>query len=60
MKQRPEGQAVVEYVLMLFLAILVVAVINGSLNQSVRRLWSIIVQDVVAPCPKCPTANPIR
>jgi hypothetical protein len=60
MKQRPEGQAVVEYVLMLFLAILVVAVINGSLNQSVRRLWAIIVQDVAAPCPKCPTVNPIR
>jgi Flp pilus assembly pilin Flp len=61
MRQRvEEGQAVVEYVLMLFLALLLVATINGSLNQSIRSMWTLIVRDVSAPCPQCPTQNPIR
>lgn len=60
MRQGREGQAVIEYVLMIFLAVLLVATINGSLNRSVRRLWVTIVRDVAAPCPKCPTVNPIR
>ncbi|MFN7685679.1 MAG: hypothetical protein ACK5QT_09755 [Oligoflexia bacterium] len=60
MRQTHAGQAVVEYVLMIFLAVLLVATINGSLNRSVRSLWATIVNDVAAPCPKCPNPNPIR
>ncbi len=59
MKQS-SGQAVVEYVLMLVLAIALVAVINGSLSGSVRNLWRALVSDVAAPCPRCPVVNPIR
>ena len=59
MKQS-SGQAVVEYVLMLVLAIALVAVINGSLSGSVRNLWRTLVNDVAGPCPKCPQINPIR
>lgn len=58
--RRRGGQAVVEYVLMLLLAISIVAAINSSLSGSIRRLWATIVQDVSAPCPKCPVPNPIR
>lgn len=50
----------VEYVLMLVLAIAMVAVINGSLSGSVRNLWRTLVNDVAGPCPKCPQVNPIR
>jgi len=60
MKQGPSGQAIVEYILMLVLAMAIVAAVNSSLNGSIRRIWAQMVSDVAAPCAKCPVANPIR
>ena len=59
-QQANAGQAIVEYILMLLLAIATVVAINGSLSGSVRSLWRTMVNDVAGPCPGCNTVNPVR
>ena len=48
------GQAVVEYVLMVMLALSVVSVIGITFRKTVIRMWEMISKDVAAACPGCP------
>lgn len=55
-----EGQAVVEYVLMVMIAMAVVGVIATGFRKSLIALWEKMAQDISAPCPGCPPPPDVR
>ncbi len=57
--RKPEtvGQALVEYLLMLSLAVILVVIIQKGLKSSVFKLWSSFTKDIVAACPGCPVTG---
>jgi Flp pilus assembly pilin Flp len=48
------GQAVVEYILMLVLALSVVTVIGLGFRKTLFKLWTLFAQEISAACPGCP------
>lgn len=54
-----EGQAAVEYILMLVLAFSLVAVFSGSFRGMVINLWGYYIRQIAAACPGC-EAPPYR
>lgn len=48
------GQAVLEYVLMLSLAVGVVVIIAVGFRRSIFHVWKGFARDVAAACPACP------
>jgi Flp pilus assembly pilin Flp len=55
-----QGQAVVEYVLMLFLVVAAVAIIGTGFRKSLYGLWEGLSGEIAAGCPGCPKDNSIR
>lgn len=55
-----DGQAIVEYVLTISVALFMVAVLSRGFRTSVFNLWQMITKDVSAPCPHCPDRNNLR
>jgi hypothetical protein len=51
---KSQGQALVEYLLMLSVAITLVVIIQQGLKTSVFHLWKSFTCDIVAACPGCP------
>ena len=49
--QDESGQTVLEFVLMLFIAIVVVTVLKESIREFTVRLWSLLARKIAAPCP---------
>jgi hypothetical protein len=47
-----EGQAVLEYVLMLLMAIGVVTSISLGFKKSLFKIWEIFAQEISAACPR--------
>ena len=54
MRQGIRGQAIVEYVLTLLMALLIISVIVAGFNSSLRKSWKVIAFDIAKACPKCP------
>jgi len=54
MRQGKDGQVIVEYILVLLMALAIVAIIQSSFNVSVRGVWKKIAKDISKACPKCP------
>lgn len=52
-----EGQAIVEYILTLAVALVLVTALNSSFRRTVTRLWAFYIRQISAACPGCP-ANP--
>ncbi len=48
------GQAVVEYILMLVVALSIVVGISKGMRGSLMGLWKSLTQEVSAACPGCP------
>jgi len=62
-KATKSGQAIVEYVLMLLIAISLVAVINSSFKRSLKSIWRFYLKQVTPGCPGCapdPRLNTFR
>jgi hypothetical protein len=53
-RQNNNGQVLVEYLLMLVMAMSLVLIIQNSLRKSTFSLWKSFTCDVVAACPGCP------
>jgi hypothetical protein len=51
------GQAIVEYILILALALSLVSVIAIGLRKSMFSLWKFMATDITAPCPGCKNPN---
>jgi len=45
------GQAVVEYVLMLLMALAVVTTISVGFKKSLFSIWGVFAKEISAPCP---------
>jgi Flp pilus assembly pilin Flp len=54
-----EGQAIVEYILMLVVVMSVVTILAVGFRKSIYSIWNLISRDVAAACPKdCPSGLP--
>ncbi len=54
MRKSDSGQAVLEYILMLSLAVGVVVIIAVGFRRSIFHVWKGFTRDVAAACPACP------
>ena len=54
------GQAVIEYVLMLLMALSIVSIIGIGFRKSLYRIWQSFAQDISAACPGCPPDPKVR
>jgi Flp pilus assembly pilin Flp len=54
------GQAILEYVLMLMVAISVVAILSSGLKTSLLSLWEFMARQIAAACPGCPPPPNVR
>jgi hypothetical protein len=54
MRQGKDGQAVIEYVLTLLIALSILSVVIYGFNSSLRKTWRAIALDIAKACPKCP------
>jgi Flp pilus assembly pilin Flp len=50
-----DGQAFVEYILGLSMAVVVTAAIARSFRVTLFGLWRALAKEISAPCPGCPT-----
>jgi hypothetical protein len=53
-KTAESGQAVLEYVLMLSMAVGVVILIGVGFRKSIFKVWQGFTRDIAAACPGCP------
>ncbi len=58
-KTSQEGQAVVEYVLMLLMGVFLVTILTGGFKRVLYTSWTRIAKEVSAGCPTC-QADEIR
>ena len=49
-----EGQAVVEYILMILMAVSVVTIIGVGFRKTLFKLWTLFAREISAGCPGCP------
>ncbi len=54
------GQAVIEYILMLTVAVSIVGIIGFGFRKSLFKLWGSFTQDIVAACPGCPADSKFK
>jgi Flp pilus assembly pilin Flp len=54
MEKGEEGQAVIEYILMLVVTITIVSIIGIGFRKTLFRLWGKLTQEIAAACPGCP------
>ena len=50
-----KGQAILEYILMIVMISIVVAIAIRNTNETLYNYWSALTQQVSAPCPNCDT-----
>jgi Flp pilus assembly pilin Flp len=55
-----QGQAVVEYILMISMALSVVTIIGVGFRKSLFKLWTLFAQEISAACPGCPPNPNVR
>jgi Flp pilus assembly pilin Flp len=54
------GQAIVEYILSLSIALMVVATIAQVLRSSLFGFWQNLSREIAAACPGCPPSQNMR
>jgi Flp pilus assembly pilin Flp len=47
------GQAVLEYILLVIMLAVTMAVVIRNTNRTVYRLWTGLARQIAAPCPDC-------
>ena len=55
-----KGQAIIEYIVMLSVAISVVLIINAGFRKIRNYLWHDITCQVTAACPGCPAQQNVK
>lgn len=56
-RQSPKGQAILEYVLLVVMLAVTVAVVVRNTNQTIYRYWTGLANVVALPCPDCTSEN---
>ncbi len=54
------GQALLEYVLSLVIAVALISAFSLALRRPVGRVWQRLAKEIAAPCPDCPGNDRIR
>lgn len=52
-KEHQSGQVLVEYVLLIFLVLMMTSLIGVSLRSTIFKLWKGYTKEIIAPCPGC-------
>jgi Flp pilus assembly pilin Flp len=55
-----EGQAVVEYILMVSATIVSVGALSFGFRKTLFKIWEMFARDITAACPGCPPEDKIR
>ena len=53
-----KGQAVIEYILLVVMLSVTVAVIIRNTNQTIYRYWTGLARQIAAPCAECGSPAP--
>jgi Flp pilus assembly pilin Flp len=48
------GQVIVEYILMLFTALVIIGILANGFRTALRGIWDSVNCEVTAACPACP------
>jgi len=54
-KEKLRGQAILEYILLIVMISVTVAITIRNTNRSIYGLWTGLVRQVASPCPDCVT-----
>ena len=54
------GQAIVEYILMLSLAISLIGALGFAFQKIIAYLWQVYTREVTALCPNCPPPEEVK
>lgn len=60
LRREEEGQAVVEYILMVSATIVAVGALSFGFRKTLFKIWGLFAQDITAACPGCPPDPAIR
>jgi len=52
--KQASGQAIVEYVVTLMMALLILSIVTAGFNASLRKTWRKLALQIAAGCPTCP------
>ena len=55
-----QGQAVVEYLLMVAVAVALIGIIGTGFRRGLILLWERMAKDISAACPGCPPSPDVR
>jgi len=55
-----KGQALIEYVLMIFVVISVVGILGYGFREILLSVWQLMSCDITAACPSCPVDPSIK
>ncbi len=55
-----DGQAIVEYILTVFLAVVFVGILASGFRASILKLWELIAKEVSSACIGCPADPKIK
>ncbi len=55
MRKRQSGQAILEYILMVIMLAVTIAVVVRNTNLNLYCLWTGLARVIAAPCPHCKT-----
>jgi Flp pilus assembly pilin Flp len=53
MRRTRSGQAVIEYILMVIMLAVTMAVVIRNTNRTIYRFWTVLALEVAIPCPDC-------
>lgn len=52
-RRRKSGQAILEYLLMVIMLAVTVAVVIRNTNRTIYQFWTGLARQIAAPCPEC-------
>ncbi len=58
--QDDQGQAIVEYVLMLAIVVSIIGVLGVGFRRALISLWEKMAKDISSPCPGCAPPPEVR
>lgn len=60
MEKPDSGQAIIEYILTLSIAMAVIVILSAGIRRPMSRVWSTLAREIAAACPTCPKEARIR
>lgn len=58
MRRSTRGQAILEYLLMVIMLAVTIAVVIRNTNSTIYQFWTGLARQIASPCPDCVTPAP--